>query len=242
MDIHKPKPVHGWRGFIGEVGIIVLGVLIALGAEQVVRSSEWSHKVHAAEEAMLTELRDDDGPQAYARRGVDPCVRRVLDAIEDSVERDAPRAEVIERIERYSVPFWTWDQFAYRAMIASDLTAHLPHDRLSDWTMAYATVPALDQLNAKEFNDSADLTALRRNGGALSDAERDRLLHAVEVARHDEAAIMASLRVMIPAIEKLGVRLTPEGRNVVRKYAVLNPMCAAVAPVPASKSGPSGGR
>lgn len=36
MHIHLPKPLHGWRALIGEVGIIVIGVLIALGAEQVV--------------------------------------------------------------------------------------------------------------------------------------------------------------------------------------------------------------
>jgi len=30
-----PKPLNGWRAFIGEVGVIVLGVLLALGAQQV---------------------------------------------------------------------------------------------------------------------------------------------------------------------------------------------------------------
>ena len=30
MHIHLPKPLHGWRVFVGEVAIIVLGVLIAL--------------------------------------------------------------------------------------------------------------------------------------------------------------------------------------------------------------------
>lgn len=34
MHIHLPKALHGWRDFLKEVGIIVLGVLIALGAEQ----------------------------------------------------------------------------------------------------------------------------------------------------------------------------------------------------------------
>jgi len=32
MHFHLPKPLHGWREFAGEVGIIVIGVLIALGA------------------------------------------------------------------------------------------------------------------------------------------------------------------------------------------------------------------
>lgn len=31
-----PRPLHGWRIFAGEVGVIVLGVLLALGAQQAV--------------------------------------------------------------------------------------------------------------------------------------------------------------------------------------------------------------
>ena len=38
MDIHKPKPWRGWPEFLKEIGTIVIGVLIALGAEQGV---EW---------------------------------------------------------------------------------------------------------------------------------------------------------------------------------------------------------
>ena len=38
MRFHLPKPLHGWREFAGEVGIIVLGVLIALGAQQIVQN------------------------------------------------------------------------------------------------------------------------------------------------------------------------------------------------------------
>jgi hypothetical protein len=34
MRIRLPKPLHGWRAFVGEVGIIVVGVLIALGGQQ----------------------------------------------------------------------------------------------------------------------------------------------------------------------------------------------------------------
>jgi hypothetical protein len=37
MHFHLPKPLHGWREFAGEVGIIVLGVLIALGAGVLLR-------------------------------------------------------------------------------------------------------------------------------------------------------------------------------------------------------------
>ena len=33
LHIHRPKPLHGWSEFAGEAGIIVIGVLIARGAE-----------------------------------------------------------------------------------------------------------------------------------------------------------------------------------------------------------------
>ena len=39
MHFHLPKPLHGWREFAGEVGVIVLGVLIALGALALVVAS-----------------------------------------------------------------------------------------------------------------------------------------------------------------------------------------------------------
>jgi type IV secretory pathway VirB2 component (pilin) len=38
MQVHLPEPLHGWREFAGEVGIIVLGVLIALAAQQIVEA------------------------------------------------------------------------------------------------------------------------------------------------------------------------------------------------------------
>lgn len=38
MDLRELKPLRGWRAFVGELGVIVLGVFIALGADQAVRT------------------------------------------------------------------------------------------------------------------------------------------------------------------------------------------------------------
>jgi hypothetical protein len=52
MHFHLPKPLHGWRAFAGEVGIIVIGVLIALSAEQFAEYLHNRAQVRHGEEAL----------------------------------------------------------------------------------------------------------------------------------------------------------------------------------------------
>jgi len=61
MHFHLPKPLHGWRELLGEVGIIVIGVLIALGAEQVVDDIRWHQKVAVVRNSLMEELGNDRG-------------------------------------------------------------------------------------------------------------------------------------------------------------------------------------
>ena len=56
MHFHLPRPLHGWRAFVGEVGIIVLGVLIALGAEQIVQDLHWRSEARSFRSAVNYEL------------------------------------------------------------------------------------------------------------------------------------------------------------------------------------------
>jgi hypothetical protein len=55
MHVRLPKPLHGWRAFAGEVGIIVLGVLIALGFEQVAQAIHWRYEAAKAQDALRNE-------------------------------------------------------------------------------------------------------------------------------------------------------------------------------------------
>ena len=56
MHFHLPKPLHGWREFVGEVGIIVLGVLIALAAQQVVETMQTRQRIRETRAALDAEL------------------------------------------------------------------------------------------------------------------------------------------------------------------------------------------
>ncbi|HEX3423490.1 MAG TPA: hypothetical protein VHS33_08845 [Sphingomicrobium sp.] len=75
MHFHLPKPLHGWRELAGEVGIIVLGVLIALGAEQAIETIHWHGQVTEFRQAVDAELADDWAAYQY-RINEEPCVKR----------------------------------------------------------------------------------------------------------------------------------------------------------------------
>src|SRR4051794_18866765 len=89
MHFHLPKPLHGWREFTGEVGIIVVGVLIALGAEQVVEAVHWRHQLTTERQALDNDVEGNWGAMS-ARQVIQPCVGRRL----------ADLALVFERHER----------------------------------------------------------------------------------------------------------------------------------------------
>lgn len=61
MRLSLPKPLHGWRQFAGEVGIIVIGVLIALGAQQVAENRQGRSRALASVAAVKAELAIDAG-------------------------------------------------------------------------------------------------------------------------------------------------------------------------------------
>ena len=86
MHFHLPKPLHGWREFVGEVGIIVVGVLIALGAEQVVEGLHWRHAVRMQREALHKEIQGDLSTASY-RLLQEPCISRRLNELMIVFER-----------------------------------------------------------------------------------------------------------------------------------------------------------
>src|SRR5882672_1846139 len=89
MDIHKPKPWHGWREFLKEYPIIVVGILTALLGEQGVERLRRGAEVQEARAALHDEIGTDAARAAYS---IDDsrCFEARLDAY-DAWARGGPR-------------------------------------------------------------------------------------------------------------------------------------------------------
>ncbi|MBA2466285.1 MAG: hypothetical protein H0V46_01600 [Sphingomonas sp.] len=81
MRLRLFKPLHGWRTFWGEVGIIVLGVCIALIAQQVVEAINWKREVAGLRTAVRAEMSENLATYIY-RAEQKNCIDSRLDELE----------------------------------------------------------------------------------------------------------------------------------------------------------------
>ncbi len=123
MRLRFLKPVNGWPGFLTELTIVVLGILIALGAQQTVDGWRWQKEVGEFRAAMDDELGFNLG--AYEDRlGQSKCINRRLDQLDQwqrQLTSGAPLqlTSAIRRPTTLSLRTSVWESRT------SDVTSHL---------------------------------------------------------------------------------------------------------------------
>ena len=149
MHVHVPKPLHGWREFVGEVGIIVLGVLIALGAEQLIETVHSRQEVAEFRSAVHVELATDLAAYRY-RLDQEPCVKRRLGELREWLEaasagKSLVPAGEIGRPSLYSFRTSVWKSSSPNVMNHLSLETRDRYASLYDFTALID-----DQLNQEE--------------------------------------------------------------------------------------------
>ena len=136
MHFHLPKPLHGWREFAGEVGIIVVGVLIALAAEQVV---EGFHERSLRSEARTSI--DDEISQnldAFRRRAeVQQCINARLREVESLLTGIPMGAQLPRPLWIGRPQVWTVNNSRWTAATSGARTALLSAKEQGDFAEVY---------------------------------------------------------------------------------------------------------
>jgi hypothetical protein len=228
MHIHLPKPLHGWRAFLGEVGVIVLGVLIALACEALVEDWRWHEKIDHAEHAMRLELSEDDGPQAYGRALVGGCLDQAIGRVEEEAAT-APAADLRQWIADYAPPFRVWDSEAWKVVVASDTGSHMGAERLIAWSAPYRLVFGLTEDQKEESRLTIDLRNSLPATGELSAAERQALQRTAAQLRQLNRRFAVSAGLYLTRVGKLDAQVpAPERDAMLRNARALYGNCVTV--------------
>lgn len=125
MEIHRPRPVANLRELAVEVGIIVLGVCIALAGEQTVEWLHWRHEIAEARHALDQEVSYNLGAIAK-RRQEGACIDRRLAEVRSLLARAADGRPPAPRAPLGQPQLWRPRTNVWQAAMAGQVAEHMP--------------------------------------------------------------------------------------------------------------------
>jgi hypothetical protein len=180
MEIHKPKPVHNLRELATEVGVIVIGILIAIGLEQAVEAWHTSERTEIAQQAVDREVRFN---LAKANRELDmrACMERQLSALSDAIgQGDQAEVRRLMTVGHFVEPF-PWTDAAWRAAVDSGVADRFDPERRRRYWLIYGTVNATDRAQDQYWDAYHRLRTIALSG--LSESPQAAGVEVAELAR-----------------------------------------------------------
>ena len=178
------KPMHGWRAFAGEVGIIVIGVLIALAAQQAVETWRWQQDVERTREDLDDEILYNVALGAE-RIAVDQCLRERLRLVSAAVAGSngqwAPLPPVGTNLLKptlplvYRAPNRIFTTDVWEQAKANGVLRHMPPLDVQTYSSVYSQIADLREHNAEEQRLTPALSFLGF-AGRLDPSSRERAL------------------------------------------------------------------
>ena len=207
MHVHIPKPLHGWREFVGEVGIIVLGVLIALGAEQAIEGVHDRSVTSQSRRDVREEVATDLG--FYGQRLQESgCIASKLDQLSKIVEQGAITKGEVRWIGR-PADLATFTE-RWRAVTSSARTALFPPDEQSRLDAVYGIFGALAEESHNEEQAWNDLGIMNKLDGPFDAETRLMLRRALERARRTDDVIRTASYYALFHAHALKITANPE--------------------------------
>lgn len=141
------------RGFVIEIVVIVIGVLIALGAGQVVEAWNWQRKVAAGEQQLLQEARFNI-QYAAEQVALDRCLDAQLRALRDrvlasgSTLQPAPAYDGATGDFVFRTPSRPYGDAIWQALNNDGTTVHMQDSRRQLMSAIYSAIDILQELRA----------------------------------------------------------------------------------------------
>jgi hypothetical protein len=233
MHVHMPKPLHGWREFIGEVGIIVVGVLIALGAEQVVDHVTQEREGAHALRAIRVELGHAGG--VYAERiALQPCLDRRIAEL-GTILSEVRRSHVLPDIGEIGRPSTRPSQSAaWSSAVSKGLVETFPEDTQDLLSVTESQVDRFSERMDEEQTLWARLRVLENQPGSIDPAQLAQAVITLQELRYRSKLNGIIAQQQAESVRNLGIKpdflfMEDPGRSVDQAAMVANvkqrPIC-----------------
>jgi hypothetical protein len=248
VEIHKPKPVHNWRELLTEIGVVVLGVSIALAGEQTVEWLRWRTQVAEAREIIATELAHSvEG--AIIRLRVEPCMEHRFDELGQILDAASKSGSLPPVGDIGMPPRNLWMSGAWDSVVASQTATHFPRQQLADISHAYKGIEKIEQLYTWEMDDWRGLYAIVGPGRRFDPASEAELRKALSHARASSRFMTSLSGLIVSEVKSLNLSFSHDDLSDIANAAHVPLMgtnqtldarnstttiCSQIGPVPAT--------
>jgi len=204
VEIHKPKPVHNWREFLSEVGVIVLGICIALAGEQAIEWFHWRNQVQEAREVIATETANNLAGAIRRMRTVQ-CTEQRLDGLAKILDA-ASRSGSLPPVGYIGQPPRNrWLSGAWDGVVASQTATHFPRQQLADLSDIYKIVERAQDNLAQESVAWSELYTMVGPGRRLDPASEAQLRSALSRARYYNRTLATTSMFLVAEVRTMGL-------------------------------------
>lgn len=170
------QPINGWRAFAGEVGVIVLGVLIALVLGAIANEVGWRFEVAKARAQIRDEISLNFSLLGIHEKAA-PCVAQRLDTI-GAIMAEASRTGKLPPLAPLgSAPAALWPRGIWESQLAAQTIAHYPAREAAGLSRVYRRFQAFAE-NDSETQDAWDVLSMLAGPGRRLDPESEGRLYA----------------------------------------------------------------
>lgn len=201
MRVDLASALRGWRGFLKEYAIVVLGVLTALALEQAVASAHDRRLGQEARDAIHQELQDDLDRVAY-RAQQSSCNDRRLREIEALLsnwhgdDAFAPGLKI-----GFPGDVGLSDQ-RWQANLASGRFSEESAEEQADQAGLYTLIHVIDMIENKEIDYWVQLRMIELGSRSLSLQSKPIIAEALSKARAEGEALKGLTAVLEKALEQ----------------------------------------
>ena len=208
MDTDKQKTPFRWRAFAREMAAVVLGILIALGLQQLVEARHTSQQVEEAHRALTQELQ---GMAANATRriAVHPCVERRLQEVE-AVLSDLDHGVRVGQVADFGRPIGANNSDGvWRALTSAGVLAHFRTDELVTYGKIYTIGEEIGSWSTMGGQDWSTIKLIVGDADRLTLSDRSMIRVAINHTRALEVVWTRTMPQQLGRARKLGVALSP---------------------------------
>lgn len=239
MHVHLPKPLHGWRQFLGEVGIVVIGILIALALEAFADEYRWSGRVAEARQQLRYEVGDNLFLLRW-RNQAHRCVEQRLDDLGVILNKATSEGRLPPLGPIGGVPGGIYPMGVWQSQVSAQTGTHLSAGQLAALSRIYRGVEIARQTGDEEEQAWRELWSMVGPGRPVDPSTLDRIASALITARttnrrldgieHNIKGVLAqgTLGDHFPQIDPLNRPQVPSFSN---KWPICQPISKDVPPI-----------